>query len=515
MVQTSDSTLNYNGKDAFITKECADAYFGEIDVVPYPGIPTFRSTYDHTIETYVPCMYMMERGIKVDREKLTEESKNVANRMEELGEEINVRCGQDINPNSPKDLQTYFYIKLGITPYTKLNTQKKSVITCDDKALQRLARGTATRKGLPEARLIQEWKGLSKLRGTYLEITFDTDNRLRCSYNPRGTRFGRLSSSKTIFDTGMNMQNLDPRFLGFLVADEDCLFIDIDKAGAEWVVMAYITGDDAMISVIEQGLDPHVATAAKMFGFSPEQIEEEDKLLGHHSDPILIKAERMLVPWLREAIENGVWLPRNMSMRQCAKKSNHGLNYDEGYRTFGLINEITDKEAKTIINFYHDTYPGIRKYFDTTVNKLQDNGRILTNLYGRPQRFLGKFESDLFKAAYSFVPQSTVGELVNRGMCDIYYSKAKQLDKVEIMRQVHDSITVQVPLNGEYLGSNIIEMVRLLNPTLKAGAREFEIGTDIKIGFDLKNMIEVPIASDPVTQTTLIRIATDGLERSW
>jgi hypothetical protein len=49
-------------------------------------------------------------------------------------------------------------------------------------------------------------------------VAFDADGRLRCSWNPRGTKFGRLSSSQTIFGTGMNLQNLSPKFKGFIVA---------------------------------------------------------------------------------------------------------------------------------------------------------------------------------------------------------------------------------------------------------------------------------------------------------
>ena len=209
--RVSDSTLGYNAKDVIVTYDCANEFMGELDKPAAPNRNTFRETYDHTISIYEPCMYMQSRGVRIDLEALEREKINVGRRIDELHLDINRLCGREINPNSSQQLQKYFYIEKGIHPYTKLNNQKQSVITCDDKALQRIARGTSARAGLREAALIQEWRKLSKLKGTYLEMRFDSDNRLRSSYNPRGTRFARLSSSKTIFDTGMNQQNLHQR----------------------------------------------------------------------------------------------------------------------------------------------------------------------------------------------------------------------------------------------------------------------------------------------------------------
>ena len=44
------------------------------------------------------------------------------------------------------------------------------------------------------------------------------------------------------------------------------------------------------------------------------------------------------------------WLPRIMSLRQCGKKSNHGLNYDEGSGEFGLINKSQSKKLMLSLN---------------------------------------------------------------------------------------------------------------------------------------------------------------------
>ena len=76
------------------------------------------------------------------------------------------------------------------------------------------------RDGRKEAKLLQEYRGLDKLFSTYLEVGYDSDKRLRCSYNSRGTWSGRLSSSQTVFGTGIQHQNIPPDFRGFMVSDD-------------------------------------------------------------------------------------------------------------------------------------------------------------------------------------------------------------------------------------------------------------------------------------------------------
>lgn len=486
--RTSQDMLVYNALDCAVTWQCRDGFFSEID-------EGYRETYDHTIDLYDPLMYMMTRGIRVDHDKLNDVKKKIDAELNELEKQITERCGRWVNPNSPKDVKQYFYVEKNIPPYTKYNKATgKSAITTDDKTLQRIAKGTSARRGLFEAKLMQDYRRLRKLKGTYLEINFDKDNRLRCSYNPRGTKFGRLSSSMTVFGTGMNMQNLPPAFSGFLIADDNCVFIELDLAQAEWVVVAYDSGDLSMINAIEQGMDPHAYTASQMFKVPQDIIKFEDKIIGHTNDPAEIAQKRKHIREL-DPYRDG-WLPRTMSMRQCGKKSNHGLNYDEGYKRFALENEITEKEGKVVVDFYHEIYPGIGIWYKRIQDQLARN-RTLVNLLGRPCRFLDRWGPDLFKAAYSYIPQSTVGEIVNRGMVKIYKSSERSLAEWEILRQVHDSIHFQCPdASPKSIADGIRVSKGCLSPLLTSGGRDFTIGVDCKIGYSLDNMVEIPITEN-------------------
>src|SRR6185369_14735989 len=97
--------------------------------------------------------------------------------------------------------------------------------------------------------------------------------------------------------------------------------------------------------------------------------------------------------------------PRTMSGRQCGKKSNHGFNYDEGPLKWAMMNEVEASEGKRIHAMYHNIYPGIRTWYAATQRQLQRD-RSLMNCFGRKVRFMGSWDIDLFKAAYSFIPQS-------------------------------------------------------------------------------------------------------------
>lgn len=488
-------TLKYNALDSAVTLACHNALVSEM------ADSGFQETYALSARVFPALLYMSCRGIAVNKEKLIEERKRVGIMIDETQAKLDEEVGEPLNVASPQACQAYFYGKLGISPYTKTVKDKygnrKQSITTDDKAMARIARGTSSRKPYKSAKLVQELRGLLKLRGTYLEIEFDADGRLRCSVNPRGTRFGRLSTSQTIFGTGTNMQNLPEGFKSFLVADSGCYFYELDKARAEWVVVAYASGDAAMIEVCRQGLDPHLHTAFQMYGVDKELITMDNKLIGHSTDPMEISEKRQL--FTEKGIDTSEW-PRVMSMRQAGKKSNHGLNYDEGFRTFALTNEIPEAEAKRMIDLYHSGYPGIRTWHDS-VQSLLRHDRTLTNCFGRKYKFLDAWGSDLFKAAYAFLPQSTVADLVNESLALTYADQSDIMEHSELLMQVHDSALMQqhfTESGWDYRlwAASIIRQVEHMNPTMTYSGREFTIDSDLKIGTDWGNMVEVELSTN-------------------
>lgn len=195
----------YNGKDSCVAFESWEVLSEEL---------TQRDmwwTYNVTVEMLPALLFMTMDGLAVDDEGLAKANADIEAQLAGKLAELAEVADYEFNPNSSAQCKAYFYEHKGLSPYHNAT----GGVTTDDKAMSRIWRKTQ----MPEAKLVQEVRGLRKLKGTYLEVERDADGRLRCSWNPRGTWTGRLSSSQTIFGRGMNLQNLDPRFKGFIVED--------------------------------------------------------------------------------------------------------------------------------------------------------------------------------------------------------------------------------------------------------------------------------------------------------
>ncbi len=465
---TSDVWARYNCIDSATDIKIWDKIEPDIKKQGYEEL------YRDTMDLYNPIIFMQTIGLLIDQEALIKEQERVKLAIEAGEEMLHEACGFPLNPNSPKQCQQYFYGILGHQPYTG----GKGKITTDDKAMARLAR-----KGVKEAKYVQQIRTQRKLLGTYLEVISDSDGRIRSSFNPRGTSTGRLSSSQTIFGTGLNFQNLHPEFKSFIVADPGRIFISMDKAKAEWVITAYVCNDPKMIRSIEAGEDVHVKTIHEMTKFPIEAIEREEKIIGKLTDADEILERRMKhIPEIFDYNTN--FIPRTMSLRQCGKKTNHGCNYKEGYRMFGLMNEIQEKEAKIYVDSYRNTYINLPLWWEKIERQLAKDRTIL-NCFGHPRRFMGEWGNDLFKQAIAYLPQSTSVWVVNHAMSEIYDSKLDYMQDVWLHAQVHDEILFSYPVDKWDDLTKVISVIEaMMSPTLSYEGRDFAIGTDLSIGLN-------------------------------
>lgn len=184
----------YNATDAMA---CAEALPNQLTIIKQQGN---EETYSETTKVVGPLIYMMNHGIAIDVEQMRRLNELFVTKIKELQSSLDALAGRPLNIGSNKQLTDYFYRTKGFMPYTNKKTKGESV---DDKALTRLAL-----KGSEEAKIIKQMRKLDKLRSTYLNVEkVDKDGRIRCSYDPVGTKFSRLSSSENIHGTGMNLQN--------------------------------------------------------------------------------------------------------------------------------------------------------------------------------------------------------------------------------------------------------------------------------------------------------------------
>lgn len=307
-----DQFYIYNAKDSAVCFEANGPISKELQ--KFGNV----ETYEFNQRLFRPLLYMMARGILIDEAALAEHRKEAKETRDKLQERLNDLCGFALNVSSPMQCKKFFYDIMKYKPQTKKSKdpktgQRKESISTDDKAMKRLIR----MYGSEEAKLVTQIRKYRKLIGTYLEVNYDSDKRLRCSFNMAGTSTGRLSSSETIFGTGTNLQNLPKSFKKFLIADPGHVIIEVDKSQAEWVATAYVAGDARMIEACEADLDAHVHTANLMFGIPKELIEKEHEILETSTDEDYILEQRLKhVP---DILKYKNILP-NMSCRQAGKK---------------------------------------------------------------------------------------------------------------------------------------------------------------------------------------------------
>lgn len=403
-------------------------------------------TYKRQKRLLHPLVYAGNKGIRMDIEAMATAAIACTKKMDALQAELDKLAGRELNANSPKQLKEYFYIEKKLRAYTKHGS-----ITVDDKALNRIAT-----KGYKEASIILELRKERKMRGTYYEMTLDPDNRLRCSFNPVGTAQGRISSSKTIRGTGANLQNQPWQMNALMLADNDCILVNQDLGQAENRVVAFVSGERKMISAFENGIDIHKQTASMIYEIPVDEVTDQQ--------------------------------------RDWGKRANHGLNYDLGYRSFALYYQITEGEARHIVERYHKIYPGVREWHATVREELSRSGKTLTSCFGRKRTFLERWGHDLFKVAYSYIPQSTIAELMNTSGVCFLYERQDLFPEVQFLNTIHDSIRYQIPLSAG--PARTIEIIKAMRKSLGSGIiwknQKFSIPVDTEIGFtfDKDHMME-------------------------
>ncbi|MDE2105708.1 MAG: hypothetical protein KGL39_51265, partial [Patescibacteria group bacterium] len=216
------------------------------------------------------------------------------------------------------------------------------------------------------------------------------------------------------------------------------MLLSFDLSGADWTTTAYCCRDPNMLEVARSKQSPHPITGSRMTGLTVEEVMVEHKLIGNKIDPVEIaELRREQLPGI---VAKANFLPRAMSIRQAAKKANHGLNYREGFKTFALTNEMEEREAKQIVELYRKkAYPKLLDWYDEIDETIRKT-RTLTNCLGRKVYFQGALNDETFRAATSFIPQSTTfdvcGEAIERYTAD----DTPEFEPSRMVAQVHDSI---------------------------------------------------------------------------
>lgn len=280
------------------------------------------------------------------------------------------------------------------------------------------------------------------------------------------------------------------------------IFLSFDLAGAEWVIVAHLTGDPNMLRVATGTGSPHVATASLMFGVPEDYVKMEEKALEGCTLASELAAFRK---------EHGVAdrpIPATNTARQAGKMCNHALNYGLGWKKFAERVSVPAIEAKRLISLYRGppqktfgpglprnqepAYPGILAWHEAVQEQVACNG-YLVNCFERRRDFYSEPGPELWTDCYAYLPQSTVFDVTRIGMVRLY----DQEPYFELLMQVHDEVAGQAEADPALLTDLIPRAIDHLSvPLTYTGAvdgieRTFTLGVDCKIGFSKNKRLMV------------------------
>jgi hypothetical protein len=99
---------------------------------------------------------------------------------------------------------------------------------------------------------------------------------------------------------------------------------------------------------------------------------------------------------------------------------------------------------------------------------------------------MDRWGEGLFKEAYSFIPQSTVADKINREGLLFIHNNEEFFKELELLLQVHDSINFQIPLSTpwEKHAEMLLKIKASLETPVRWKASSFIIPADVEMGLN-------------------------------
>jgi DNA polymerase-1 len=377
-------------------------------------------------------------GVRIDQQRLEELGKELQATTQQLHDEIVGLAGVEFNINSPKQLGTILFDKLGLPVLKKTKT---GYSTSAD-VLEKLA---------PQHEIVQKilhYRQVGKLDSTYikgLRKEIAADGKIHTQFHQTITATGRLSSSDP------NLQNIPirmeegRRIRQVFIPEEGNFILSADYSQVELRVLAHLSQDPALLRAFRENRDIHTQTAMDIFSVSEEEVTS--------------------------------------LMRRHAKAVNFGIVY--GISDYGLAQNlnIPRKEAQEIIDRYFETYQQVKLFMDETIKQAKEQGYV-TTLLGR-RRYLPDIRSRNYnlrsfaeRTAMNTPIQGTAADLIKMAMVRVDERMQSEQRTSRMLLQVHDELIFEVP-EEEMEGMKILVREEMENALPELSLR---LQVDIHVG---------------------------------
>ena len=397
--------------------------------------------YEMVDRPLVPVIGRMERrGVKIDRAYLARLSAEFTVEIAALEQRVYEAAGGPFTIGSPQQLGNVLFDRMGLKGGRK---GKSGTYSTDVTELERLAA-----EGVDAARLILDWRQLTKLKSTYTEALQAQINpetgRVHTSYSLAVAQTGRLSSNDP------NLQNIPIRteigrkIRDAFIAEPGHVLMSADYSQIELRLAAHMADVPALKQAFADKADIHNLTAVELFG-------SDDR-------------------------EN----------RNKAKTINFAILY--GISSWGLAGRlgVPRDEGQAIIDRYFERFPGIRNYIGETLAFAREHG-FTTTLFGRKTHFPNiragnpNHRAGAERAAINAPLQGTSADLIKRAMARMDGAlEAAGLEGVRMLLQVHDELVFEVPEGRE---EEAAAVVRKVMAGAAGPAITLDVPLDVEVGY--------------------------------
>jgi DNA polymerase-1 len=433
----------YNCLDVIYTLEIANAIESEMTKQP----AKLQDFHDFQQKELAPALVnIMNRGIRIDLKRKEELHEQLTKLSAEVEEKINYLLDEPFNTRSVTQVKAVFQDLLKVK--AKLN-KKSGNATFGTEAMWAYLEEYPVYRTL--IKLILELRSINVFLRTFLSAKVDEDGRMRTSYNVAGTSTYRLASRKNAFGNGMNLQNVPskgkidlkyafmsiesgeesetdipdevvegiselPNCKTLFIPDDGYTYFDIDYSGADARVVAWDSDCPFLMDIFnDASLDLYSVLATEYY---KRKITKKDK------------------------------------ERQIFKAVCHATNYLGKAPTIAGRAGLLIAEVDMVQKWYFNACPEVKKWQDRIIKSVNQNGYI-ENVFGAKGWFLDKTDKNLYNKAVAWVPQSTIGILVNKGIVNI--EKKENPENVQVLMQTHDSAS------GQFLTTDLTAAERITN----------------------------------------------------
>jgi len=217
---------------------------------------------------------------------------------------------------------------------------------------------------------------------------------MRTSFNLCGTETYRFSSSQNAFGNGLNFQNIPkggetedagldlPNVRNIFIPDDGKGFFDIDLDSADLRIVSWESDCQWMKEQFAAGNKPYVEVMREYY---------KDRTMTKASHPLQYAMFKSL----------------------C-----HGTNYGGTAQGIAPRIGLLVHETERIQEWYFGLAFEIKQW-QQKIKKQVENKRFVSNAFGYKMNFFDRIEGNVINQAYAWIPQSTVGCLINRAWVNI------------------------------------------------------------------------------------------------